>query len=200
MAREIKSTVVIPTIGRPTLLDAVNSALREGLSVIVVGDGPVEKPDLPESVYYIEMGKRFGVFGSSSYNLGAYLAKTEFITSLADDDELGEGFGDLLIDKLNSDKDIDIWIPTLVYEEGRCCDKPDLGIRIGNVAAPTYRVDIFKDVPFSHDLSILKNEIDYHHIALCISKGYTLSWHTELEYLVRPKLFGSSGSFPIKVI
>lgn len=35
MTRKIKSTVVIPTIGRPTLLDAVNSALREGLSVIV---------------------------------------------------------------------------------------------------------------------------------------------------------------------
>lgn len=191
----IKSTVIIPTIGRSTLKYAVDSALREGFDVIVVGDGPVDIPDLPKNVSFYQTGKRFGCYGVSSYNLGAYLAKTEFITSLADDDELGKGFGQKLYERLNQEKCVDIWIPTLIFKDGRhICNQPDWGITMGNVAAPTYRVDVFKHVPFAHDLAECEEIIDYQHILNSVLKGYELSWATELSYLVRPRSPGSKGN------
>ena len=190
----MSSTVIIPTIGRITLLKAVESVLRENLDLIVVVDGQHAIPKLPKDVNVVRLGRRFGNYGSMCYNVGAYLTKTDFFISLADDDELGDDFGKNISKVIESNPRIDIWIPEIVFNDGGIAGTPELGFSIGNVCAPIYRTEILAEVPFSHDMS--KDNInftDFSHIIACVYKGYKVSWATTLKYLVRPNLLKRRG-------
>ena len=79
------TTVVIKTLGRPTLKAAMRSAKREGFKTIVVSDGP--RVSAQGAYKYIRLGKQWGYYGGMAANVGAALAETEFITFLDDDDE-----------------------------------------------------------------------------------------------------------------
>lgn len=189
----MKSTVIIPTIGRRTLENSVNSAIREGMDVIVVTDGRVLLPRFPDIVRVVSLGKKFGAYGSMAYNVGAYLAKTEFIVSLADDDELGPNFGSILSETLAERPEIDIWIPELRFNDGNACCCPQHGLKLGNICAPIYRVDVLAHVPFRLDMGENIHIIDFYHLSECVEDGFLLDWQPKLKYMVRPQLPSRRG-------
>lgn len=190
------ATVVIPTIGRLTLKQTIESALREGFPVIVVCDGAcpavVSSIQQDQRVHIVQLGKAFGWYGAIAYNVGAYMAKTEFIISLADDDELGFGFGSILSKTLKINPKIDIWIPQLICNDGHRVCHPELGCIPGNIGAPIYRVDVLANVPFKINVDDIHG-MDYHHVAECVQKGFLLDWQPELKYLIRPQLPNTRG-------
>jgi len=89
-------SVIIPTIGRPTLRRTLESIraqeLIDGDEVIVVQDGPtdlatwatVKAAELP--VRYLATGKRAGDFGATPRNLGMAHARGDYLAFMDDDD------------------------------------------------------------------------------------------------------------------
>ena len=120
-----ETTVVIKTIGRPTLKAAMRSAKREGFRPIVVSDGA--RVSAQGALKYVKLGKRWGYYGGMAANVGAALAETEFITFLDDDDEFVEGAGDIIRRKLKESPNIDIWIAGI--ELGTPVDVFDTGLK-----------------------------------------------------------------------
>ena len=122
--------VVIPIIGRDTLAHAVASALREGFEVVVVSDGfDVSDPCVCQpGVKYARLGRNYGILGGVLHypqvasTAGAYLAVSEWVGHLGDDDEYVEGAGDVVQPLLDTGA-ADVWIPGLLYIEGStsCC-------------------------------------------------------------------------------
>lgn len=181
------STIIITTLGRPSLKSAISSALREDFPVIVVADGPdastnpVSHPD----VSYVTLGRHWGLYGSMGWNVGAALARTEYVTHLGDDDELSEGYGVALSNVIGNSPNIDIWIPSLHFNHGPiCCAKE--GLYFGNVAAPTYRTKLFMKTPYTRTVEDRRS--DFEHVAACVKNGALINWCPNVKYLVRPKL------------
>lgn len=188
----LDTTVLITTIGRPSLKEAVQSALREKFQVMVVSDGvPIDFCDL-STCKYLKLAKRNGAYGSMAINVGVHLAETDFVTLLNDDDELAEGSGDVIRQALINNPTVDIWIPGLRYNDGSVACVGS-GLVQGNVAVPTYRTEIFKFVPFTHLLTPASQYIDFYHIQACVHQGYTVKWFGQVLYLVRPHLPGYHG-------
>lgn len=195
------TTVVIKTIGRDTLRDAVASAKREGFTTLVIADG-VDVEDVG-ATRAIKLGRPFGYYGGMCANVGAALVETEFITFLDDDDEFVVGAGDAIRKKLKEKPEVDIWIAGVRYnkevvmrnkdtgaETYRGTDLaigPERGVSQGNVAMPTFRTTVFERVPF---LNIMKPEYanltDFVHVTACQQEGFKIDWFGEALYLVRP--------------
>lgn len=93
-------TVIIPTLGRPTLVRALRSVVDTQLGVddevIVVGDGPTPYAEWAVGemhdprVRYIE-GAHTRRWGAAQYDHGMALAKGEWCAFLPDDDYMPEG-------------------------------------------------------------------------------------------------------------
>ncbi len=100
-------SVIVPTIGRPSLERAVNSLLRQGewmpYEVVLVGDThapqggpPTYAADLPRArdladrypthVRYVEHDGGMHMVGQPQRNYGATVARGEYLAYLADDD------------------------------------------------------------------------------------------------------------------
>ena len=218
-----ETTVIIKTIGRPTLEAAVLSAKAEGFPVIVVADGVDEPlPDFsdsklalpshlkqrPSQVQVVRLGRRWGHYGNMAANVGAALAKTEFITFLDDDDEFVEGAGATIRKKLKEFPEVDIWCGGVRFNqdifltlEGGQTEMTrelsingDKGVVPGNVAMPTYRTTIIGDMPFFPQLQPdQENYTDFFHISQCNDKGYKIDWFGEAIYNVRPAFDDSNG-------
>ena len=99
------TTVIIKTIGRKTLSQAIASAKREGFKPLVISDGVNCHV---KGATHIKLGKRWGYYGGMAANVGAAMAETEFITFLDDDDEFALGAGDIIRTKLKEHPDIDV--------------------------------------------------------------------------------------------
>ena len=93
-------SVIIPTIGRPTLkrtLDSIRAQqLVDGDEVLVVQDGPPDEATraiVEESriAHYMATGKRAGDFGATPRNFGMAVAGGEYLASMDDDDTYTEG-------------------------------------------------------------------------------------------------------------
>lgn len=202
------TSVIIKTIGRPTLKAAIASAKREGFEVIVVSDGV--EVDASGADRYVKLGKQWGFYGGMAANTGAALASTEFITFLDDDDEFAEGAGEFIRSKLRQDPSVDLWIggvrfntvievydqttgETKVASQDLCTNKK-LGVVPGNVAMPTYRASIFSKLPFTDNIEAdHQNLTDFFHIQTCVSNGYKIDWFGQVIYLVRPQIGGING-------
>jgi glycosyltransferase involved in cell wall biosynthesis len=202
------TTVVIKTIGRPTLKDAIRSAKREGFKTIVISDGV--KADPKGADRFIQLGRQWGYYGGMAANVGAALADTEFITFLDDDDQFAAGAGDIIRAKLKESPSVDIWAAGVrfntrieVYDQNTketvrdstdLCLNGDLGVVPGNVAMPTYRASIFSKVPFMDNIPEDQlNLTDFIHIKTCEDLGYSIDWFGEVIYLVRPEVGGING-------
>ena len=203
------TTVIIKTIGRPTLKAAIRSAKSEGFKTIVVSDGV--KVSAQGATQFVRLGRKWGHYGGMAANVGAALATTEFITFLDDDDIFLPGAGDIIRKKLQESPEVDIWIggvrftsPVVVHdtrtgeEMYRSTDfaiRPERGIQEGNVAMPTYRTSIFEKVPFT---ATLPEEYEYitdiNHVKKCEKSGYKIDWFKEVLYLVRPHMKEKAGS------
>jgi hypothetical protein len=103
------TTVIIKTIGRPTVHNAVKSSLREGFQTYVISDG-VGGIRQTAAHQNIMLGRQWGFYGGMAANVGAAIAPTEYITFLDDDDEFAPGAGDFIRNKLKEDSEVDIWI------------------------------------------------------------------------------------------
>ena len=196
------TTVIIKTIGRPSLKAAVHSAKREGFKPIVISDG-VNCHNF--GAKFIKLGKKWGMYGGMAANVGAAIAPTEFITFLDDDDVFIPGAGNILRSKLNEKPEVDIWISGVRFardvvirntetgeERYRGTDLsiwPEKGLSEGNVAMPTYRTTIFKHIPFIDAVpEDIANLTDLLHVRACAGKGYKVDWVGEALYLVRPHI------------
>ena len=174
--------VVIKTIGRPTLKDAVRSAYREGFDVIVVSDNPdLEFGDYlgvkpggegiqwkMESQFYT-LPKKCGEYGAVAANVGAAFNDAEYTIFLDDDDEFKEGAGEYMRHKL-MDEITDLWVPGLDFGTFTLCNDPLKGFVPGNVGMVTYRTRILQKFPM-HYLGPSKGEVDYydfHHAMACV--------------------------------
>jgi len=201
------TTVIIKTIGRPTLKNAILSAKREGFNVIVVSDGAKVSA---QGVKLVKLGRQWGFYGGMAANVGAALAETEFITFLDDDDEFAVGAGKIIRDKLKEDPSVDVWAAGVrfdrrievydqhsgdtVHDSTDLCLNGDLGVVPGNVAMPTYRTSIFSKLPFLDIINPEKQNLtDFFHIKSCVSAGYKIDWFGEVIYLVRPDVGGVNG-------
>jgi len=201
-----KTTVVIKTIGRPSLKAAVRSAKREGFRVVVVSDG-VKVPSYGAD-QVVRLGRNWGFYGGMAANVGAAMVSTEFITFLDDDDEFIKGAGDIIRARIDARPDVDVWIagvrfadPVRLYRNSEVVfESTDLavtrerGLTPGNVAMPTYRTSIFSKVPFVDALSDAERPLsDLYHVQDCENSGYTVDWFGHILYLVRPGLGGTNG-------
>lgn len=128
MATERAVSVVIPTIGRPSLRTAVESALGQSsppAEVIVVLDADCE-PDLPESSAIRVLRTSGGVGPSSAKHLGIESANGDIIALLDDDDSWRK---DKLAIQLAAAPPGDEWIMSsrfAIHVEGR---EPVIGPR-----------------------------------------------------------------------
>jgi hypothetical protein len=102
MAERLLLSVIVPTIGRPSLERAVNSLLRQGewlpYEVILVGDthAGTYEADLPRArdlaerypalVRYVEHDGGVHAWGHPQRNHGATVARGEYLSYLGDDD------------------------------------------------------------------------------------------------------------------
>lgn len=192
----MQTTAIIRTIGRPTLGSSIRSCLKEKMDVIVLFDGvPVFNPIKSVHVQYVQLGRKWGHYGHIGINVGAALSKTDFITVVDDDDELISGAGDIIRESLGTKPEIDIWIPTLKFNNNAQLCFRDVGVAPGNIAVPTYRSTIFYTVPFTLELIKGRNEdyFDFFHVEKCVSLGYSIDWINKPIYSVRPSLKGTNG-------
>lgn len=197
-------SVLIRTINRPTLINAINSSIKEfGVeNTIVIADAiDLNISSLPQGITYLRTGQKFDKYGSAAINLGAYSCKTEFFCLLDDDDEFLNGAGNYMRNKIKGKPEIDIWIPGIVYSNIQKKGKPVIacmngkkGIEMGNVAVPTYRTKLLFKFPFCEFLSKKYPEYsDFIHIKECVRLGAKLDWYGAGLYSVRPKLKGTNG-------
>ena len=208
------TTVIIKTIGRKSVREAIESAKREGFTTHVISDGVWFPPDQSEGTIagadsYTKLGRRWGYYGGMADNVGAALAETEFVTFLDDDDEFAPGAGDAIRNKLKEKPEVDVWIggvrfnqdinvngPSgdVIFSSRDLCMNGNLGIVPGNVCMPTYRTSVFSKMPFSDCVPVDKQNLtDFFHIKLCEREGFKLDWFEHLIYLVRPLVGGVNG-------
>jgi hypothetical protein len=189
-------SVVIRTIGRPTLRHAIGSAKREGIPAVVVSDGVKIAHNIVKNVQYQCLGRKHKHYGSMAMNVGMLICNTEFGLVLDDDDELSVGAGDIIRDRLSSDPSVDIWISTLQYSNGRIACVQKKGFVVGNVSHPMYRCSIFAEHLMTHRLTRIDIpcQHDYHHLEVCRRAGYKIAWINEITHLIRPKLGGDCGA------
>ena len=191
-------SVVIRTIGRPSLNDAINSALREFDEVIVVADSVnLHHKVSDEKVTYLRTGRKFDKYGSAALNMGACAVSNEYFCLLDDDDEFVEGAGDFMRTFLRDNPETDIVVPGLKYNNGMVlCVRPGLGY--GNVAVPTFKTEWFHKFPITTSYlnyypKIPSDAIDLAHVMMCVDQGAKINWYEKVLYLVRPNLQGTNG-------
>jgi glycosyltransferase involved in cell wall biosynthesis len=190
-------SVVIRTIGRSTLNNAVSSALKEFGKVIVVADcvDLQDKVDDPH-VTYLRTGMKFDKYGSAALNMGACAVTTPYFCLLDDDDEFEEGAGEFMNSFIKDNPEYDIVIPGLKYNNGlKLCGSP--GLQYGNVAVPTFKTKWALKVPITplhlEKSKVPPNAIDLAHVIMCSAEGAKVGWYEKYVYLVRPKLAGTNG-------
>ena len=198
--------VVIKTIGRSTLRNAVESALKEGFEVIVVNDNPEFKCDatvghyrlqcLSQPVDIYNLPKAGGEYGAVAANVGAAMNDAEYTVFLDDDDEFIEGAGDIIRSQLE-EYQADMFIAGLKFNNGMylCCNE-EIGFQPGNVAMVTYRTDLLRKIPMQYFGERVGNHLDYYdyfHALHCKKKGASYKWYGVPLYNIRPKLQGTNG-------
>lgn len=188
-----KITAVIRTIGRPTLKNSIESALKEFDDVIVVADRvDLNFDNLPIGPTYLKNNTVIDLYGGMCINMAAEKCVTEYLCLLDDDDEYIDGAGNYMRDTINNNPDIDIWIPGLKYNDGLYVCMND-GLKVGNVAVPTYKTKVLKDNPFKNNMGNDPGLTDFYHIQKIYFKGYKIDWYKKHLYNVRPRLSGRLG-------
>jgi glycosyltransferase involved in cell wall biosynthesis len=193
-------SVIIRTIGRPTLRNSIESALAEFDNVVVVADAvDLDLSSLPPEATYLRTGHKSDKYGSLALNMGAYSVVTPYLCLLDDDDEFVEGAGKFMTDFVSNNSELDIIIPGIHFVKMNmiACMDPYKGITMGNVAVPTYRTSLFDTIPISKQLvlkyKLTEELVDFSHILECHTQGAKIGWYEKILYRVRPKLEGTNG-------
>lgn len=187
-------TVLIRTIGRDTLINAIECAKKEFGNVIVVADDvDLDFENLPKDVKYLKNTERVDLYGGAAINLGAKKCKTQYICLLDDDDEYIDGAGEYMRAIVNADPSIDVWIPGLRYNDGHLVCMND-GLYGGNVAVPTYKTKVLKSHPFHSDMGPEQGLTDFYHVNYIFNDGHKIGWYKKHLYDVRPHLSDRHGN------
>jgi glycosyltransferase involved in cell wall biosynthesis len=187
-------TALIRTIGRDTLINSINNAMKEFEHVIVVADNiDLNFENLPNQVLYLKNTEVIDSYGGAAINLGAQNCTTKYICLLDDDDEYVDGAGHYMNVIVNSEPSIDIWIPGLRYNDGLMVCMQS-GLYAGNVAVPTYKTEILKAYPFYKNMSPDPRYTDFYHVNNIAMNGYSVGWYNNHLYNVRPNLPGRNGA------
>jgi hypothetical protein len=205
-------TVIIKTIGRPTVKNAARSSFREGFKTIVVCDGRENfnsyvdymKEEVSSSIETIILPHQWGGYGFMAGNVGVAMADTKYVAFLDDDDEFIEGAGNILRKQLENTNSPDILIPGIRFKDpitlnvngvqrvsNDLCMDGKLGVVLGNVAMAIYKKELFKHHPFKTEPN--PDYSDFTHIYDCWKDGASVAWLGEVLYLVRPEVKGSNG-------
>jgi len=188
-----KITAVIRTIGRHTLKNAIDSALREFDHVIVVADRiDLDLSTLPVGPTYLKNDKIIDLYGGMCINMAATECLTEYLCLLDDDDEYVIGAGDYMRKAINNNPEIDVWIPGLKYNDGLYVCMDD-GLRAGNVAVPTYKTKVLVKHPFRNNMGNDPGLTDFYHVQKIYFSGHKVDWYKKHLYDVRPSLSGRLG-------
>lgn len=193
-------SVVIPTIGRSTLNNAIDSVLREAQQCIVVNDGidmpePTPRPNLK----YIKLGRNFGRldgvvwYGQVAFTVGTYLSQTEFTMAIGDDDELLHGAGELINRKIAERPEVDIWVPGIVFNNGNVLCTARNVLMCGNVSHTLYRSKILATEPMYHRKGENTSIHDWLHVERCVQNGWSIDWIEAMCVAIRPHLPGTNG-------
>jgi hypothetical protein len=119
-------TFIIPTIGRESLIIAINSLFnlsKSNWNAIVIFDGVKKNINIDdERITIIEIEKKTGItdeYNKAGYvrNIGfSYVKNSEWIGFLDDDDSLSNDYIDKLENEINLNSAIDICIFRMIYE------------------------------------------------------------------------------------
>lgn len=189
-------SVVIPTIGRSTLNNAIESVLSEGLLCIVINDGIEMRPPCPQpGLTYLRLGRNYGRmddriwYGQIAFTVGVLISSTQFCMGIGDDDELTPGAGRLIESAITREPDVDIWVPAIEYAGGHTvCNEPELGVVCGNVSHMAYRSTLFSREPMIHRPDDNLPISDYLHAKRCEAAGYKFGWVGQTCVKIRPHL------------
>jgi glycosyltransferase involved in cell wall biosynthesis len=196
------STVIIKTVGRPSLKAAIRSAKKEGFKVIVVSDGV--KVSAQGATRLVKLGKQWGYYGGMAANVGAAMAETEWITFLDDDDVFIPGAGEIIREKIKN-PDVDVWVggarfnkkiqihnhstnpPILEFEGHDLAMDRERGVRVGNVSCPTVRTSVFAKSPVVDTVpENMQHLTDCYLLNQWKTAGFRVDWMESVIYLVRP--------------
>jgi hypothetical protein len=188
-----KITAAIRTIGRKSLKDSIESALREFDNVIVVADRVnLDLDTLPTGPTYLKNETVIDLYGGMCINIAANECVTEYLCLLDDDDEYVLGAGDYMRETVINNPDVDIWIPGLRYNDGLYVCMED-GLRGGNVAVPTYKTKVLREYPFKNNMGNDPGLTDFYHVQKIYFSGHKVDWYKKHLYNVRPNLTGRLG-------
>ena len=111
-----KITFIIPTIGRETLYNSINSLLNQTIkewNAIIIFDGIKQNFYISDDrIIIIEIDKKGKDFNSAGYvrNYGMDLVKTEWIGFLDDDDIIADDYIETFYKELDNYNDISVFI------------------------------------------------------------------------------------------
>lgn len=184
-------TVIITTIGRPTLRRAIESCGDHPTIIVSDGKDVIVPVYRSSSLSYVRLGLRHGNYGCTAWNVGCGVAKTEYVTKLDDDDEFQDGALDRMNDQVQIDPSVDIWIPGLRYKDGReVCLREGL-LEVGNVACPTIKTAIAAANPIRPQSPL--HLVDFNHIRNMVESGHKIRWYGFAAIAVRPNADGDYG-------
>ena len=204
----MKVLFIIPTLGRPTLMDSLDSLIKQtsdDWSALVVGDGiPLHLPPHP-SIYALsvpKMGKgraagnvrNGGIHlvlreASDSSNAQGKMVKPDYIGFLDDDDILTPDYVDLLTSYTSKGDDKPDVVIFRMNDHGLGILPPPkqdaiLPSRVGISFAVAFH--IFEEGHFFEPSGME----DYHYLKKMETLGKTIVYAEEVTYLVRPKARG----------
>lgn len=187
-------------MGRPTLANSIQSAVREGFPVIVVGDGIDIADSVKEKfagcdVKFTRTGRKYGHYGVMGANMGVLLAETDYCIGLGDDDEYVEGSSQILLNKIKEHPDVDIWIPNVLFSPDQEWYKKKQ-VRYGFTPCPMIKTDVITQSPFLHPPhELLDHAIDYMMVETAVNVyGYKIDWINEVIIAIRPNYKGTYGA------
>lgn len=171
-------TFIIPTINRPSLVDSVNSLLKQknpNWKCIILFDG-TEKIEFNDNRIITLKIEKKGTFGKNHgnaglvRNIGIDMANTEWIAFLDDDDTINENYVDWLMKYAS--KDYELVIFRMIMPNGRIIPAPkknkielnDVGISFAYKKKIECRF-INSDGEDFHFLNLLKDKVKKYIIA-----------------------------------
>jgi hypothetical protein len=191
-------TFIIPTIGRKTLLNTLNSLLNlkdSDWKAIILFDGITnEYGDLinDKRFYVIEIKEKKGSFdinGKAGFvrNIGIeYVSHTRWIGFVDDDDTLSPNYIDnlRLEDKVNNN--LNVCVFRMIDSNNNITPpKNEFGIHKGSIGISfAIKNNIFRNITFKND-----NYEDYYFLKECEFKNYAILISNYITYFVRSDPF-----------
>lgn len=192
MSNEIFITFIIPTIGRSTLINSIDSLLNQtdnNWNAIIVFDGLKQNIEINDNrIKIIEINK-CGIKNSAGYvrNEGIKLCNNSiWIGFLDDDDTLSKDYIEKLKEEININNNIDVCIFRMGYENGYILptlyDKNIIRNKVGISFAIKKNIDntiLFENNPYE----------DYIFLKKMQCKKYKILISSYVTYFVKTKQY-----------